>query len=72
MNDLLTRRRFFSVLAASVVASGGLLPIGFPTAGPTNIKFDKWEAFRAFKSYSDVVFIGSDNRTTFNVILSGS
>jgi len=30
MTDPLTRRRFIAALAASVVAVGGVLPIGFP------------------------------------------
>lgn len=45
MSDLLTRRRFLSALAASVVAAGMPLPIGFPRK---TVSFDTtdadWEA----------------------------
>ncbi len=30
MNDLMTRRRFFQALAASALAAGVPLPVGFP------------------------------------------
>lgn len=44
MNDLLTRRRFLSAIAASVVAAGAPLPVGFPVDA-ADIKWTAPEAF---------------------------
>lgn len=48
MSDPLTRRRFIAALAASVVAVGAPLPIGFPHKFKSNIELSKWELFKHF------------------------
>lgn len=45
MTDLLTRRRFIAALAASVVAVGAPLPIGFPREPSSSINLTQQHMF---------------------------
>lgn len=50
MTDLLTRRRFIAALAASVVAVGAPLPIGFPKKwnSKSGVNLKRYIMFKAF------------------------
>lgn len=75
MNDLLTRRRFISALAASVVAVGAPLPIGFPKEAFSDLKWtasgvslDQWRMFEELE-YA-VQYVTGINSAPFKLFTS--
>lgn len=65
MTDPLSRRRFLFTLAASVVAIGAPLPIGFPkdvteidlvwSACGSDISLEKWHMFQRMESTARII-----------------
>ena len=49
----LTRRRFLAALAASVVAAGAALPIGFPKEIPKEVVMRNWTRVQVMVRFAD-------------------